>query len=246
MRPETSDVMRTTRDYIVSRKLTGSYYFLSAHQKSVAEVVERAVKQAYPLKAAEAIPGLLGELMTQAAAIPKIDIYDYMRANQVQRFFAKHGTVDVPVSIGGTRLRLQMLGSDLISITQAKNEIGTGDKPSITLIVDPDAPSYWSKITRKGRAYLSSKLGYGKIRDAFLLALDAIDRANGNVELLYKAVGERGHCAVCGRDLTDPLSKARGIGPECIKTFGSVYTAIKLAKERDAAMRKNPRRLWRR
>jgi hypothetical protein len=26
-----------------------------------------------------------------------------------------------------------------------------------------------------------------------------------------------GHCCICGRSLTDELSRSRGIGPECIK-----------------------------
>ena len=241
MRPETSDSMRAIRDHALSQKMNTAYYFLATRSKPVAEVVERVVNETYPMKAPQVEQGLLGELMAKAAAIPKRDIYGFMRDQQIRRFFSEHGAVNVPVSVGGTRLLLQMLGTDLISITQTKDKENTGDKASITLLVDSDVPAY-SKFTRKERSYRPNRLGYGKIKDAFYLAMEALERAGGNVELLYKAIGERGTCAICGHDLTDPLSMARGIGPECIKTIGSVYAEIRLAQQRDAAMRKNPRR----
>lgn len=39
-----------------------------------------------------------------------------------------------------------------------------------------------------------------------------------------RAVLARSHdnCCCCGRRLTDELSRSRGIGPECIKTIGSM------------------------
>lgn len=239
MRPEASDAMRTLRDHILSRRINAAYFFLATHSKLIAEVMDRAVSKVYPMKMAQTEAGLLGHLMREAATIPKRDIYGFMRDSQIRRFFGQHGAINVPVSVGGTRLLLQMLGKDLISITQTKDKDKGGDQASITLLVDDDVPVY-SKFTRKGRSYRPSRLGYGKIKDAFYLAFDALERASGDVELLYKAVGERGFCAICGHGLTDPLSRARGIGPECVKTFGSVYAEIRLAKEREEAMRKNP------
>lgn len=43
---------------------------------------------------------------------------------------------------------------------------------------------------------------------------DAIQATNNNVTIMKMTT-----CAICGRDLTNPSSISRGIGPECIKKF---------------------------
>lgn len=48
----------------------------------------------------------------------------------------------------------------------------------------------------------------------------AFRRSQGNVdaaERLEAQLADAGCCRRCGRTLTDPLSVARGVGPECVK-----------------------------
>ena len=67
------------------------------------------------------------------------------------------------------------------------------------------------------------------------LAIDAFLRAHGDMADFYAAVGETGQCAVCGRTLTDPLSQARGIGPECIQGLVAQFFGIAAVAEARAA-----------
>jgi hypothetical protein len=40
---------------------------------------------------------------------------------------------------------------------------------------------------------------------------------NGNGSQAAASASVWGHCCICGKELTDPISLERGIGPECIK-----------------------------
>lgn len=57
-----------------------------------------------------------------------------------------------------------------------------------------------------------------KLLDSVTVLIAAMETANDDVSMLLKAIGgATDRCACCGADLTDPLSVARGIGPECYK-----------------------------
>jgi len=54
-----------------------------------------------------------------------------------------------------------------------------------------------------------------------IVAAALINAAPG---LAQEAYGKKiGHCGCCGRQLTDPESRARGIGPECYGKYGARY-----------------------
>ena len=44
-----------------------------------------------------------------------------------------------------------------------------------------------------------------------------------------------GHCVCCARDLTDPLSVEAGIGPVCVKDYGTTRADIIAARKRQLA-----------
>lgn len=57
-----------------------------------------------------------------------------------------------------------------------------------------------------------------KLYDSASVLIVAMETAKDDVSMLLKAIGgATDRCACCGADLTDPLSVARGIGPECYK-----------------------------
>jgi len=57
-----------------------------------------------------------------------------------------------------------------------------------------------------------------KLYDSVSVLIAALETAKDDVSMLLKAIGgATDRCACCGADLTDPLSVARGIGPECYK-----------------------------
>jgi hypothetical protein len=53
------------------------------------------------------------------------------------------------------------------------------------------------------------------------------------VEQLVKAIGGMTeHCAICGALLTDSLSVARGVGPECTKKVWAIGTTRRVVDQR--------------
>lgn len=135
--------------------------------------------------------------------------------------FKARGAQDTLVSMGGFGLFITHFGNTLISIQpKGKSYLPKyGGKLGLTLWAMEKAPS---KGVIKLGPYTYSLARWDqptRLIEAIKLAAEAFIRAGGDLDLFLEAVGETGQCAICGRSLTDPLSRARGIGPECIKTI---------------------------
>jgi hypothetical protein len=87
----------------------------------------------------------------------------------------------------------------------------------------PDSRNPGALYVKRGGEYL------GKIASGKFLCTNACDDASkakiaeiaSDPKSAALAHGrETGQCAVCGRELSDPASVARGIGPDCAKGFG--------------------------
>ena len=73
-----------------------------------------------------------------------------------------------------------------------------------------------------------------KLHAALALALSAWEVSGGDLDALYRALGQTGNCAICGALLTDELSMSRGIGPECYRKIGVGKAAVKEVQRRRA------------
>jgi hypothetical protein len=61
--------------------------------------------------------------------------------------------------------------------------------------------------------------------------------ARGFIEDPAKAVAASGtHCAFCGRGLTDPASRVRGIGPECFAKYGDFINWLAIDDPQDVVI----------
>lgn len=152
--------------------------------------------------------------------------------------FKAHGAQDTIVSMGGFGLFITHLGNTLISIQpKGKSYLPKyGGRYGLTLWPLEKAPSR-GVAQFGGRTYSLARWDQPeRLRDALKLAAEAFLRAGGDLDLFLEAVGETGQCAICGRALTDPLSRARGIGPECIKTIYAGFFEADLDTERAAAV----------
>lgn len=151
--------------------------------------------------------------------------------------FKAHGATDTLVSMGGFGLIITHLGNTLISIQpKGKSYLPKyGGRLGLTLWAMEKPPS--KGVIQLGRTYSFARWDQPeRLRDALKLAAEAFLRAGGDLDLFLEAVGETGQCAICGRSLTDPLSRARGIGPECIKTIYAGFFEADLDTERAAAV----------
>jgi len=72
---------------------------------------------------------------------------------------------------------------------------------------------YLGKVTPAGDFYRGKGIPDEMIDPVFHLAEDPLATA-------VKYARDTGHCACCGRELTDEKSVADGIGPDCKKNFG--------------------------
>ena len=79
---------------------------------------------------------------------------------------------------------------------------------------------------------------------AALVAVESFAAAGGDLEKMLQALGlATGYCGVCGANLTDPLSIARGIGPECIKRVGA-WGVREVAKGRSESAEDLRKHTW--
>jgi hypothetical protein len=152
--------------------------------------------------------------------------------------FRKAGATDTLVSIGGFGLITTHLGNTLVSIQpKGKSYLPKyGGRLGLTLWAMEQAPSKGAIQLGRYRYSLARWDQPTRLTDALKLAAEAFLRAGGDLDLFLEAVGETGQCAICGRFLTDPLSRARGIGPECIKTIYAGFFEADLDTERAAAV----------
>jgi hypothetical protein len=84
------------------------------------------------------------------------------------------------------------------------------------------------RVTQKRKPYQGVKRFMRQSGDNWVGWIDPIERQMAAAiikaapALAMEAYGKLiGSCGCCGRSLTDPNSRALGIGPECIKTYKS-------------------------
>ena len=72
---------------------------------------------------------------------------------------------------------------------------------------------YLGKVTADGDFFRARGVSDADVQHVADLAADPLGTA-------IKYARDTGHCACCGRELTDPKSVELGIGPDCKKNFG--------------------------
>lgn len=96
-----------------------------------------------------------------------------------------------------------------------------------------------AKAAERGCLYLtnSGKFEHGyacfasKLLNATHILALALERSSNMNELYIAIGGDTCRCAICGAVLTDDLSTARGIGPECYrKIYGKVADKVVTAR----------------
>jgi uncharacterized protein DUF6011 len=124
----------------------------------------------------------------------------------------------------------------------AKEELLRGDLPSSEL------RQHWAaQIEQAQRELAEIEPGYkaaqealdarnNKIARLLVLARERVIEFGGGDHLTQMVAGARvsGHCCICGKELTDPTSIERGIGPDCYSQYSKSINAW-VAKQRTAA-----------
>lgn len=163
--------------------------------------------------------------------------YEWSNAGLRETFKAA-GAEEAKITTGGYGLIIQHLGTTLISVVpKAKSAHADFTDTSLTLWPWATDTKYGYR-TYAGIPYTVPNRGSARVIEAMKLAAEAFMNAEGDMERFYKALGAQGQCAMCGATLTDELSKARGIGPECITHLDAGWALMMLAKQRQAAGRK--------
>jgi hypothetical protein len=138
--------------------------------------------------------------------------YGTDRNSQTILAFDNAGAERSIIACGGFRLLVQHYDSILISIMPKASSAGRGE---YVLWTGQSKDSWIVNILN--REYYYDRMGPSRLHEALHIAKIAWETSDGNIEQLHKAIGARGFCAICGAGLSDELSIARGIGPECIK-----------------------------
>lgn len=149
--------------------------------------------------------------------------YSFQRAEVVQRLPAD----EVIVAVGGYRWKVRFKDGVLYTVFPNAKSAGRGH-----IAIDPWATSS-DRSCREilGRRYDWDSYGSQRLQEALALVISAWTIADGDIDAFYKALGQSGHCAICGATLTDPLSMSRGIGPECIKKIWVGRRGIKAVQQ---------------
>lgn len=176
---------------------------------------------------------LLDALRAKLTAIPpRLRSYGRDKREHMVRQLDELGVPPAPVALGGFRMALYAQAGVLLGIFPYAK---AARDASVFLHLYPEAlPSYYRKEIA-GRDYFRYHSPNSRAREAVQLAIEAFQRADGDMVDFYAAVGETGQCAVCGRTLTDPLSQARGIGPECIQGLVAQFFGVAAVAEARAA-----------
>jgi hypothetical protein len=105
--------------------------------------------------------------------------------------------------------------ADLGMLMASGREIRQLGRPFCILKFDlrADTPDQWIYQARSGTQGRCDKTTYATVRDRIIAAFQEgrFDRLNPEILL-------GSHCLCCGKGLTDPVSQARHIGPECAGT----------------------------
>jgi len=145
---------------------------------------------------------------------------DDLRAVTIAEAY-KLGAKSVTVAVAGVRLDIHYIGSVLIWISPTSASAGRGE----CCLWVYDKEDTW---VRNGYWFdRCSRVKTGKSVDVAYIAWIA---AQGNLPDFAKALGVSGYCACCGRGLSDPISMARGIGPECYSAIWGGLDMVRLAK----------------
>ena len=144
------------------------------------------------------------------------------RANLTIQTFTDNGAILSPCTYGGYRFKLLINDTDLIAIIPNRaNRDNSCIDIKLTTSHNTDNFSvcgYEMKVPYAGgEKYMYSLMG----------VLLAWNMAKGDLSKYYLAIGQSGHCAICGATLTDELSMSRGIGPECFTHIGIGNDAVK-------------------
>jgi hypothetical protein len=205
------------------------------------EQAQRAIRRGLRRGARIDAPATVDAVIAAIRAEPPMRFStDGTENNRTIERFRQAGAQESIVNLGGFRFTIQSVGNILISIQpNAKSaQPKFGGRLGFTLWSQDRKPGKGSKELG-GRVYSFARWDQPeRLREAINLAIEAFQRANGDIDLFYEAVGEAGQCAICSRFLTDPLSRARGIGPECIKTLWAGFAQYDLDALRAEAVRR--------
>jgi hypothetical protein len=141
---------------------------------------------------------------------------DDRRAKELAYVHQNYDVEEFTVAVGGYKIVVKHVGTFLLSAHARAASVQRGH-----LALDlntTDNRKGWDIIELHGATYYwDCWSGPAKYHAAMMLLIAAWHNAGGDRDLLYKALGKSGYCAICGATLTDDLSTQRGIGPECWK-----------------------------
>ena len=197
--------------------------WLSGNRYKLQRVVGK-VRAAYPVTIED---GTVDEILAQVKHIPPTTYYRQDRRRQIVEAFRENGLKTTLVTTGGFKLEVGHKDGTLIYIKPTAKS-ASGAMTPLEMVISVDGPG----IRIQGHDYDLEYSGSGRARESIMLAAKAFERGGGDIATFYQWLGARQFCAICGAGLSDPLSKDRGIGPECIKSVGSEIRYILDKEER--------------
>jgi len=202
-------------------------------------LIRRSLRRIASWGAEGEVDATLDTLREQVAGKRFVGAKD-QNARTITAFRMTGMTEDTAVSLGGFGLIVTRLGNTLITIQPKGKSYRPkyGGLLGLTIWPLEQAPNNGGVKLGRYTYSLSRWDQPTRLVEALKLAAEAFTRADGDLDLFLEAVGESGQCAICGRFLSDPLSRARGIGPECIKTIYAGFFEADLDAERAAAVQR--------
>jgi hypothetical protein len=129
------------------------------------------------------------------------------------------------VSYGGARFIIGHIGETLLYIQPKANKRGY-----VLLTGKEEKSRHCTEI--RGLWYSLDPCANIKTCEALLEIINAWE-LGASREAVYKIVGGlTTRCAMCGCELTDPLSMSRGIGPDCWQTIYANDTKQRVRRSR--------------
>ena len=212
------------------------WLWLDTNDTAIQRAIRRvSVTVTHPVDPSDPVGVVLARL--RVAAVERWATGDVRRNEQTVKAFREAGAAESIVATGGYRLIVQHMGGVLISVVPKAQSARPQFGGVAGVVIWPHGEERMGQRSFGGRRYSVPSFGWPqRAKEACILAAEAFIRAGGDLRLFYEALGALGQCAICGATLTDELSKARGIGPECVKKIeAGVYRAM-LDEEREAAV----------